>query len=83
MYRMDTREGREAYEASLRPKIARPCAEGRPPQPGVGPDEGAETLYSPSGMNVCREGPRSASEPLDADTGAGSVLGTETHAVLG
>jgi hypothetical protein len=59
MYRMDTREGREAYEATLRPKIARPCAEGIPPQPAIpphpaqerrgsgtpvmGPDEGAET----------------------------------------
>jgi hypothetical protein len=28
-------------------------------------------------------GPRSASEPLDADTGAGSIVRTETHAVLG
>jgi hypothetical protein len=40
MYRMDTREGREAYEASLRTKTEpRPCAEGRPPQPGIVPDD--------------------------------------------
>ena len=40
MYRMDTREGREAYEASLRTKIEpRPCAEGRPPQPAMVPDD--------------------------------------------
>jgi hypothetical protein len=40
MYRMDTREGREAYEASLRTKIEpRPCAEERPPQPGIVPDD--------------------------------------------
>jgi hypothetical protein len=43
MYRMDTREGREAYEASLRVKIEpRPCAEERPPQPGIAPEHRAE-----------------------------------------
>src|SRR4051812_23733809 len=43
MYRMDTREGREAYEASLRIKIEpRPCAEERPPQPGMVPEDRAE-----------------------------------------
>jgi hypothetical protein len=99
MYRMDTREGREAYEATLRPKIARPCAEGIPPQPAIpphpaqerrgsgtpvmGPDEGAETHYSSLRDERLPKGPRSANEPLDADTGAGSVLRTETHAILG
>jgi hypothetical protein len=44
MYRMDTREGREAYEASLRVKIApRPCAEERTPQPVIATDDRAET----------------------------------------
>jgi hypothetical protein len=107
MYRMDTREGREAYEASLRVKIEpRPCAEERPPQPGIAPHpaqerrgpgmvpDDRETHYSslrderlnslrspmPKGMGL---GPRSASEPLDADTGARSVLLTEPYAVLG
>jgi hypothetical protein len=99
MYRMDTREGREAYEATLRPKIARPCAEGIPPQPAIpphpaqerrgsgtpvmGPDEGAGTHYSSLRDERLPKGPRSANEPLDADTGAGSVLRTGTHAVLG
>jgi hypothetical protein len=99
MYRMDTREGREAYEATLRPKIARPCAEGIPPQPAIpphpaqerrgsgtpvmGPDEGAGTHYSSLRDERLPKGPRSANEPLDADTGAGSVLRTETHAILG
>jgi hypothetical protein len=94
MYRMNTREGREAYEASLRVKIEpRPCAEGRAPQPGMVPDdrethcsslrdERLNSLRSPMPKDMGL-GPRSASEPLDADTGAGSVLRTETHAVLG
>jgi hypothetical protein len=38
MYRMDTREGREAYEASLRSSGKR-----RPVQPVVAPEESAET----------------------------------------
>jgi hypothetical protein len=94
MYRMNTREGREAYEASLRVKIEpRPCAEGRAPQPGMVPDdrethcsslrdERLNSLRSPMPKDMGL-GPRSASEPLDADTGASSVLRTETHAVLG
>jgi hypothetical protein len=83
MYRMDTREGREAYEATLRPKIARPCAEGRPPQAGIALDESAGTHYSSLRDERLPKGPRSASEPLDADTGAGSVPRTEPYAVLG
>jgi hypothetical protein len=109
MYRMDTREGREAYEASCRVKIAaRPCAEERAPQPGIAPaqerrgpgtpgiatNDRAEPYYSSrrdERLNSLRSpmpkdmglGPRSASEPLDADTGAGSIVRTETHAVLG
>jgi hypothetical protein len=95
MYRMDTREGREAYEASLRTKIApRPCAEERQLEPRIATDDRAETYYSSLGderLNSLRSpmpkdmglGPRSASEPLDADTGAGSIVRTETHAVLG
>jgi hypothetical protein len=35
------------------------------------------------GLRVGGAGPGSASEPLDADTGAGSVLRPETYAVLG
>jgi hypothetical protein len=43
MYRMDTREGREAYEASLRVKIEpRACAEERPLQPGIAPHPAQE-----------------------------------------
>jgi hypothetical protein len=44
MYRTDTPEGREAYEACLRRIIAeRPGAERRPPQPVIGPEDGAQT----------------------------------------
>jgi hypothetical protein len=44
MYRMDTREGREAYEASLRVKIApRQCAEERTSEPVIATDDRAET----------------------------------------
>ena len=43
MYRMDTQEGREAYEASCRMKIApRLCAEGRPPHPWIAANDRAE-----------------------------------------
>ncbi|MFL6313755.1 MAG: hypothetical protein ACJ71W_16785 [Terriglobales bacterium] len=44
MYRTDTPEGREAYEACLRRTMApRPGADRRPPQPVIGPEDGAET----------------------------------------
>ena len=44
MYRTDTPEGREAYEACLRRTMAeRPGEERRPPQPVAGPEDGAET----------------------------------------
>jgi hypothetical protein len=84
MYRTDTPEGREAYEACLRRTMApRLGAERRPPQPVIGPDDRAETHYSSPRDERLPKGPRSASEPLDADTGAGSVLRPEPYAVLG
>ncbi len=84
MYRTDTPEGREAYEACLRRTMAsRPGDERRPPQPAIAPDEGAETYYSSLRDERLPKGPRSASEPLDADTGVGSVLRPEPYAVLG
>ena len=44
MYRMDTPEGRDAYEASFRMTIAsRLGAERRPPQPVIAPDDRTET----------------------------------------
>jgi hypothetical protein len=43
MYRTDTPEGREAYEACLRMTAARLGAERRPPQPVITPEDRAET----------------------------------------
>jgi hypothetical protein len=44
MYRMDTQEGREAYEASFRMKsVPRLSAEERPPQPGIASGDRAGT----------------------------------------
>jgi hypothetical protein len=44
MYRTDTPEGREAYEASFRMTIASPLgAERKPPQPVITPEHRAET----------------------------------------
>jgi hypothetical protein len=44
MYRMDTQEGREAYEASFRMKsVPRLGAEERPPQPGIASGDRAGT----------------------------------------
>ena len=84
MYRTDTPEGREAYEACVRRMSApRPGAERRPPQPVTRPEDGADVHYSPLRDERLPKGPRSASEPLDADTGAGSVLRPEPYAVLG
>jgi hypothetical protein len=100
MYRTDTPEGREAYEACLRKTMApRVGAERRPPQPVIppqpaqkprgpgapviAPENGAETHYSALRDERLPKGPLSASEPLDADTGAGSVLRPEPYAVLG
>jgi hypothetical protein len=100
MYRTDTPEGREAYEACLRRTMSPPPGdEQRPPQPVIppqpaqkrrgpgtpviAPDEGAETHYSSVRDERLPKGPRSASEPLDADTGAGSVLRPEPYANLG
>ena len=84
MYRTDTPEGREAYEACLRRTIAeRPGDERRPPQPAIAPDDRAEVHYSSLQDERLPKGPRSASGPLDADTGAGSGLRPEPYAVLG
>ncbi|HEY2233641.1 MAG TPA: hypothetical protein VGK01_09215 [Candidatus Angelobacter sp.] len=94
MYRMDTKEGREAYEANFGTKIdgtkIKPGSSGeqRPTQAVIPRKERSETYNSslrderpnslrspmPKGMGL---GPRSASGPLDADTGAGSVLRPE------
>jgi hypothetical protein len=83
MYRTDTPEGREAYEACLRMTAARQGGERRPPQPGIAPGDRAEVHYSSLRNERLPKGPRFASEPLDADTGAGSVLQTEPYANLG
>jgi hypothetical protein len=56
MYRMDTREGREAYEASLRKIAPQPCAEGRPPQPTIATDDRAETYADLGCGGIPREG---------------------------
>jgi hypothetical protein len=84
MYRTDTPEGREAYEACLRMTM-RPGvgAERRPPQPVIAPEDRAETHNSSLRDKCLPKGPRFASEPLDADTGAGSALQAAPHAVLG
>jgi hypothetical protein len=78
MYRMDTKEGREAYEASLRSS-----GERRPAHSVVAPGDRSETYNSSLRDERLPKGPRSASGPLDADTGVGSVLQTEPYAVLG
>jgi len=98
MYRIDTREGMEAYEASFRMKI-KPGSSGeqRPTQAVIAPEERVEVHKSslrderlsaphrakPGRAGDPAAGPRSASGPLDADTGAGSVLQTEPYANLG
>jgi hypothetical protein len=94
MYRMDTPEGREAYEASFGTKIKetkikpRAAGESRPLQ-GIAqaaaavPHEHAETYNSSLRDERLPKGPRFASEALDADTVVGSVLRTEPYAVLG
>ena len=43
MYRMDTPEGREAYEASFRMKIVPAVGQRRAMEPVIGSDESAET----------------------------------------
>jgi hypothetical protein len=100
MYRMDTREGMEAYEASFGMKIKpgssgeqRPIQAVIPPQPTqkrrdpgtpvIAPEECAEVHNSSLRDERLPKGPRSASGPLDADTGVGSVLQTEPYAILG
>jgi hypothetical protein len=88
MYRMDTKEGREAYEASFGTKIKpRAAGETRPLQDlalsGTAVPQDAEVHISSLRDERLPKGPRFASEPLDADTGAGSVFQTEPYAVLG
>jgi hypothetical protein len=81
MYRMDTQEGMEAYEASFRMKSAlRLGAEERPP---IASGDRAGTHNSPLRDERLPKGPRFACEPIDADTGVGSVLRTEPYANLG
>ncbi|HET8887882.1 MAG TPA: hypothetical protein VFQ41_03190 [Candidatus Angelobacter sp.] len=77
MYRMDTREGMEAYEASFRMKIR------TAPQGVIAPDDRAGTCNSSLRDERPPKGPRFACESLDADTGVGSVLQTEPYANLG
>ncbi len=83
MYRMDTREGMEAYEASFRMKI-KPGSSGeqRPIQAVIAPEECAEVHNSSLRDERLPKGPRFASESLDADTVVGSVLQTEPYANL-
>jgi hypothetical protein len=81
MYRTDTPEGREAYEACLRMTTARLGAERKPVQPVIAPADD-EVHYSSLRDERLPKGPRFASEPLDADTGVGSVLQTEHYAIL-
>ena len=81
MYRMDTQEGMEAYEASFRTKsVLRLGAEERPP---IASGDRAGTHNSSLRDERLPKGPRSASGSLDADTGVGSVLRTEPYANLG
>jgi hypothetical protein len=98
MYRMDTPEGREAYEASLRVKIGASGhgaiessghgTNGTPPRAAVPHEHGLP--HEQGGMHNSSlraerlpKGPRFANELLDADTGLGSVFQTEPYANLG
>jgi hypothetical protein len=89
MYRMDTPEGREAYEASFGTKIdgtkIKPGSSGeqRSTQAVIPREERSEPYNSSFRDERLPKGPRSVSEPLDPDTGLGSVLQTELYAVLG
>jgi hypothetical protein len=101
MYRMDTKEGREAYEANFGTKSKgtkiegtkiegtkikpRAAGEARPLQ-GLaqsGASQDARVHNSSLRDERLPKGPRFACESLDADTGVGSVLQTESYAVLG
>ncbi|HET8889815.1 MAG TPA: hypothetical protein VFQ41_13000 [Candidatus Angelobacter sp.] len=73
MYRMDTREGMEAYEASFRMKIRTSGDREATPPRAAGPHEPAQPLP---------KGPRFASEPLEAST-QGSAFQAEPCANLG
>ena len=77
MYRMDTPEGREAYEASLRVRSGA-HSRGRLCHTSI-----AETRNSLLRNERLPKGPQSASGSLDADTGVELVLRTEPYAVLG
>ncbi|HXA83965.1 MAG TPA: hypothetical protein VNZ47_02750, partial [Candidatus Dormibacteraeota bacterium] len=97
MYRMDTREGMEAYEASLRRNIAPTFASQRREmqlESAAIPHEHAEVHNSSlrderlqfSSLTQDSSpglGPRKPNGSLDADTVVGSVLQTEPYANLG
>ena len=86
MYRTDTPEGREAYEACLRRAMApRPGEERRPAQghAGAGAVQDGQVHNSSLRDERLPKGPRFASEALDAVTAAGSVFQTEPYAILG
>jgi hypothetical protein len=88
MYRMDTPEGREAYEATFgvknKPRVAcetRPLH--GPAQSGATMPEDAQVSDSSLRDERIPKGARSASGPLDANTGIGSVFQTEPYAIVG
>jgi hypothetical protein len=96
MYRMDTPEGRAAYEASFGTKIKgttiketkiKPRVAGEPrPLQGMtesGASQDAQVHNSSLRDERLPKGARSASGSLDANTGIGSVFQTEPYAVLG
>jgi hypothetical protein len=85
MYRMeDTREGREAYAASFSDENhAATRGAARAVRRVIAPDDSTQVHNSSLRDERLPKGPRSASGPLDADTGAGSVLQTEPYANLG
>jgi hypothetical protein len=83
MYRTDTPEGREAYEACLRMTAARLGTERKLIQPAITPEDPAQVHNSSLCDERLPKGPRFAGESLDADAGARSVLQTEPYAVLG
>ena len=79
MYRMDTQEGREAYEASFRMKIRTSGGrEATPPRAAVAHEHGLPNEHA----EPLPKGPRFASESLEAST-PGSAFQAEPCANLG
>jgi hypothetical protein len=72
--------GFERVRLRIEPELS---GQRRPVQPTVAPEDPAQVHNSSLRDERLPKGPRSASEPLDADTGARSVLQTEPYAVLG